>query len=616
MIEKKLSEINFTELTNREFFPSPAAWEDEVLYFMMLDRFSDGKEQGYIDNNGNTVTNGSTPMYTNDDAGNAIRAEHDRQHWFDAGNSFVGGTLNGLESKIGYLKRLGITTIWISPIFRQVKKFNTYHGYGIENFIDVDPHFGSREDLQHLVQTAHQQGIRVILDIILNHTGDVFAYEGDPEPRWDNSKQYPVKGFRDNDGNATINFGVLNSQQTSSAWPDGAIWPAEFQRPVTFSRKGRINSWDYDPEFREGDFITLKDISLGTGTVDHYQSSRALYALCEVYKFWIAFADIDGFRVDTVKHMDDGATRLFTSVIHEFSQSIGKENFYLIGEITGGRFNAFDTLEKTGLNAALGINDIPDKIEYLVKGYRNPRDYFQLFRNSLLVKKDSHVWFRNKVVTTFDDHDQVRKGNNKARFCHDEMPGQENYRVLLNALAFISTTMGIPCIYYGTEQFFNGHGDNDRLLREAMFGGDFGAFASRGRHFFNEHSRVYQELSRILAIRKNNISLRRGRQFLRPVSGDGVHFGEPHMFGGEIRSVVPWSRIFNNQEVLLAINTDYFQPRTAWITIDNGLHNAGDELHCIYSTDKEQLAQRVTVEARNGKAVLLTVPAAGFIIFE
>jgi len=539
-----------------------------------------------------------------------------KQQWFDAGGTFTGGTLKGIKSKIGYLSRLGIRAIWISPIFKQVQRDNSYHGYGIQNFLDVDPNFGTRDDLKQLTETAHKYGIRVIMDIILNHSGDVFEYEGNPEPLWDHSKVYPVKGFRDKDGNANINFGPVNLQKDPSAWSDGAVWPVEFQGPATFSRMGRINNWDYDPEFREGDFITLKDIDFGIGSVENYHPSQAILSLCEVYKFWIAFADIDGFRVDTVKHMDDGATRLFTSVIHEFAQSIGKENFYLIGEITGGRYRAFDTLETTGLNAALGVNDIPDKIEYLVKGYRNPSDYFDLFRNSLLVKKNSHVWFRNKVVTTFDDHDQVRKGNNKARFCHDEAQGQENYRVLLNALAFMATTMGIPCIYYGTEQYFNGHGNNDRYLREAMFGGNFGAFESRERHFFNEDCTIYKELSAILAIRKEKIALRRGRQFLRPISGNGEHFGLPSMVGVEIRSIVPWSRIFNNQEMLLAINTDYFMPKTAWVTIDNSLHNTGNKLKCIYSTDKGQIDQDVTVEARNGKSVLITVPPAGFVIFE
>ncbi|MGQ9871187.1 hypothetical protein [Leptodesmis sp.] len=88
------------------------------------------------------------------------------------------------------------------------------------------------------------------------------------------------------------------------------------------------------------------------------------------------------------------------------------------------------------------------------------------------------------------------------------------------------------------------------------------------------------------------------------------------MVGGEMRSVVPWSRIFNDQEILLAINTDYDQPKMAWVTVDNELHQAGDILTCICSTDAAQIGQSVTVEARNGKAVLLTVPAAGFVIFE
>ena len=69
------------------------------------------------------------------------------------------------------------------------------------------------------------------------------------------------------------------------------------------------------------------------------------------------------------------------------------------------------------MDAVLGIDDVQDKLEFLTKGYRNPRDYFELFRNSLLVRADSHVWFRDKVVTMTDDHDQVRKSSNKGRFC-------------------------------------------------------------------------------------------------------------------------------------------------------------------------------------------------------
>lgn len=622
MHEKSLEELDFGDLCNRRFFPSPLAWEDQVLYFLLLDRFSDGKEQGYRDNGGGIAVDGATPPFQDGDAGNAVTTPEDAAHWREAGGRWVGGTLRGLTGKIGYLQRLGVTAIWVSPIFKQIAFQDTYHGYGIQNFLEVDPHFGSREDLREMVNVAHQHGIYVILDIILNHSGNVLGYEPDryatPEggmdPRWDGNP-YVVKGFHDRDGKPRIPFQSANLPMSGVVEEEDAVWPVEFREPSCYTRKGRINNWDYDPEFLEGDFCDLKDIHLGHGSLEAYQPSSALLALCQVYKFWIAYADVDGFRVDTVKHMAPGATRFFAAVIHEFAQSIGKENFYLIGEITGGRERAFDTLELTGLDAALGIDDIPDKLEYLVKGYREPSDYFDLFRNSLLVHKESHVWFKSKVVTVFDDHDQVRKGENKARFC----AGSDTWRKLaLNVLALNATTLGIPCIYYGTEQRFDGAGGNDRYIREAMFGGEFGAFRSRGRHFFDEDGPVYLELAKILALRKQNISLRRGRQYLREISGDGENFGLPHMAGGDIRSVVPWSRIFDNRETLLAINTDSDNPRAAWTIVDNDLHAAGDALKCVYSTNPAQIGQVIAIKATGAgaKAVRLVVPEAGFVMYE
>ena len=614
MSERRLADVDLKLLTQRTFHPSPAAWEDEVLYFLMLDRFSDNREDRYFDNHGQLVDNGGTPLFQfGTDSGSAPFAD-----WSEAGTGWCGGNLAGLTNKLGYLKRLGVTAVWISPLFKQVSFEATYHGYGVQNFLDVDPHFGTREQLRDLVAAAHALGIRVILDIILNHTGNVFAYDADRyasahgmDPRWDGAP-YTVRGFNDANGQATIPFGPINPNVVSQGWVDGAVWPCEFQEPGVFTCRGRIDNWDHEPEFIEGDFFDLKDIRLGSGTTDHFEPSPALGALGQVYKFWIAYADIDGFRVDTVKHMHPGATRYFASVIHEFAQSIGKENFYLIGEITGGRQRAFTTLEATGLDAALGIDDIPDKLEYLVKGWRNPADYFDLFRNSMLVRKESHVWFRNKVVTMFDDHDQVRKGGNKARFCADD----EAWRVVLNALALNVCSLGIPCIYYGSEQCFNGAGSSDRYLRECMFGGEFGSFGSRDRHFFHEQLWVYPELAKILAVRRAKIALRRGRQYLREISGNGSDFGLPRAIGSQLRSVVPWSRILDTSEVLCAINTDYYDATSAWVTLDDGLHAAGDQLTCLYSTDPAQIGTKLNVEARNGKAVRLTTPAAGFVIYE
>ena len=195
MPEKSLTELDLQALrANRKYFPSPTRWEDEVIYFLLLDRFSDGRENLYRDNPGNLVTTGSTPPFTPTDNGNAVGTEADAARWRDAGTRFVGGTLRGLESKLGYLQRLGVTAVWISPIFKQVAADDSYHGYGIQDFLDVDAHFGTRADLQRLVNTAHNMGIRVILDVIVNHSGDVFRYEAN-DPTWTGEK-FIVRGFR------------------------------------------------------------------------------------------------------------------------------------------------------------------------------------------------------------------------------------------------------------------------------------------------------------------------------------------------------------------------------------------------------------------------------------
>src|SRR5439155_6210154 len=161
-----------------------------------------------------------------------------------------------------------------------------------------------------------------------------------------------------------------------------------------------------------------------------------------------------------------------------------------------GREFAFDRLQIPGLDAALGISDERVKMIGMVKGDISPAPYFDVFRNSLLVRKDSHAWFRDKIVTSVDDHDHVDQGGQKHRFCAGGFG-----RLALAVMALNATTLGIPCIYYGTEQLFDGEGGGngaDRYIRESMFGGKFGAFRSHDRHFFIEAGQpVYQEMSKI-----------------------------------------------------------------------------------------------------------------------
>jgi glycosidase len=627
-IEKSLLDIDFASLTRRTFTPSPAAWEDQVLYFLLLDRFSDGNESdGYRDNADRPVPGGSTPLYRPEDAG---RVDYDV--WFRAGGDWQGGTLAGLSSKLGYLRRLGITALWVSPIFRQVAFEPSYHGYGIQNFLDVDPHFGTREEFRDFVKAAHEQGMYVILDIIAHHTGNVFTYAPDRytthdpasgqwynDPRWD-GKPYAVQGFNDRAGRPTLPIAMAEDARLEAAWPDGAIWPREFQRPDLFLRKGHIVNWDYFPEYAEGDMFALKTLDLWVQWDGQYrQASSALACLALVYCFWIAYADLDGFRIDAAKHMGEQALRTFCDVIREFAQSIGKERFLLVGEVGGSREHAWEVVEKTGLDAALGIEDVPGKLERMVMGYTDPADYFSLFRNWVLDAPAGHRWYRNQVVTLVDDHDQVRKGGAKSRFC-----GDGRFRELaFNVMAVQLTTMGIPCLYYGSEQGFDSGGrpnGSDLVLRENMFGGRFGGLCTQGRHFFNEDGDLYRALAALIDLRKKLLPLRRGRQALHDISGDGVRFGLPHSLGERMRSLVAWSRLFIDQEVLVAVNTDEAQPVTAYSTVAPTFRVEGDQFHSIFWYAPKPASpppSSLTVERRNGPlAVRMTLPAAGFAIYQ
>src|SRR5215468_4874842 len=113
---RSIAEIDFANLIRRQYTPSPDCWADQILYFLMLDRFSDGNERGgFRNDHGQLVTTGMTPLATSDDIGSVPYSQ-----WLSESAGWQGGTLKGLRSKLGYLRRLGVTAVWISPVFKQV----------------------------------------------------------------------------------------------------------------------------------------------------------------------------------------------------------------------------------------------------------------------------------------------------------------------------------------------------------------------------------------------------------------------------------------------------------------------------------------------------------------
>jgi glycosidase len=596
-------------------FRSPATWRDQILYFLLPDRFSDGQE------NARSLFDRTNP---------GQYKTTDKRQWMEGGKKFQGGTLKGIESKLDYLKGLGVTTLWIGPIWKQRIDLETYHGYGIQNFLDIDPRFGTRQDLRDLVDAAHDRDMYVLLDIIYNHSGNNWFYSENGQPKetlpYRFQPPYAFGGWRSEKGLSVASIQTLE---------DG-VWPKEFQNLNWYTRAGQIGKWDADSwenplhpdvEFRRGDFFDLKDFNLNP-------PQDALSALIKVYQYWIALSDCDGFRIDTVKHVPWEASRNFCGGLREYAESIGKENFLLLGEVTGGSQMAKDYLDIFGrnLDAALDIGEPTQRLAGMVKGFADPIAFFEQFKFSEHEVLGSHRETGRYHVSILDDHDMVGR-NGKYRFvAKNNLPTR--YEQLAHAVGVQLTTLGIPCIYYGTEQAFDGNQDyhdysiesqlsfEDRYIRESMFGGTFGAFETENCHFFDPNHPTYLRIAAIARIsnQKNQVgkALRRGRQYLRETSFLGRPFAIPGR--GEL---IAWSRILFDREVVMALNTHATENRGAEVTVDALLHPPGSTMTLLYKSDWSDSELRnppqnqtlLVKEHSDGRALIrIDLPPAGMVI--
>lgn len=601
--------------------PSPADWRDQVFYFLLPDRFSDGHEEG------RAVYAPGLPLAT-------------KKGWMQAGKQFQGGTLAGIESKIPYLADLGVTALWIGPVWRQRSKEETYHGYAIQNFLDVDPRFGTRQDLRRLVDRAHEKGLYVILDVIYNHTGDNWFYDDDGSPcssrLYRFEPPYGFHGWRAGNGETSL---------PRPADQEDGVWPEEFQDPKWYTRAGSIGQWDQakweeamhpNNEFRRGDFYAMKDLRTNEAEPDRdvALSGAVLSALIGVYRYWIAVSDCDGFRLDTVKHVTWEASRNFCGGIREYAESLGKDNFLLLGEVTGGGAMARNYLDVFGrnLDCVLDIGEPATALSGFTKGQRSASDFFGGFGGH--DDLGSHREVGRYHVSILDDHDMVSRFK-KARYCSaNTIPAR--YEQVAHAVGVQLTTLGMPCIYYGTEQAFDGSTDyhdygiepaddngkipyDDRYIREGMFGGSFGAFQTAGCHFFDPGHESYRRIAAIAAIRNRKdsvgLALRRGRQYQRDTS----FFGGPFAPGGP-GEIVAWSRILYDREVVMALNTHGTASRGAFVTVDAGLHKGQAGMQCLYHSGHftqppAAQAPAVPVQLMSGRSVVrIDLPPAGFTI--
>jgi glycosidase len=575
------------------YHPSPADWRDETLYFLLPDRFSDGQEQTrpLLDRNNLAAARPALPN------GEAWRWDR----WAQSGAAaWQGGTLRGIRSKLGYLKQLGVTAIWVGPVFKQRGHLNSYHGYGIQDFLDVDPHFGDRRELVELVADAHAAGLRIILDIIFNHSGPNWLYPpetpgGAETPRYTTGR-YPFGSWLDAAGQPVAQ---IQSDE------DG-VWPAELADAESYTRAGAgdlgAGAVD-DPlaEHKRSDFFSLRD----------FQVSRAsaLNDLARCYKYWIALTDCDGFRIDTLKHVSFEEARNFCGSIKEFAANLGKSDFFLVGEIAGGDYNQDRYLDVVGmnLNAALDIGEMRLALNGVAKGLDAPSRYFDGFDPGRAVM-GSHRNLGRRHVSILDDHDHVFGG--KLRFSSE---AASDHQVAAGVVLQLFT-LGIPCLYYGTEQALAGTesserqwlpewGRSDRYLREAMFGPahprrsgrdglvappaglddslpGFGPFGTAGHHCFDEANPVYLRIAAAGEARKRYPVLRYGRQYLRPTA----EVGREDFRDAGAGQIIAWSRLLDDEEALCVLNANGLEERSARALVDADLNPPGSAMTVALNT--------------------------------
>jgi glycosidase len=539
--------VNGAVVPVRYPFPSPTDWRDCWMYFLMIDRFA----------------NHQAPP---------------KGPWNRRFEYRQGGTFKGVTARLDYLRDLGVKALWLSPVLKNPRPNwqYTYTGYDTQDFLNIDERFGSdgtrataERELEELVAQAHGRGIHIIVDIVINHAARVFdyVYKGkvvdqfaDPAVMNAPPGEEPPIQWLNGYGAPRADWQNQIPVDTPLS-PDDAVYPSDLQEKLFFRRRGGIVTYDWSQfpgGFIKGDFFARRQLvveydaapSSQSAIRDLYGSMPVLNILIRAYQYLIAKFDFDGFRIDTVKHVDPRAVEIFGNAIREFAQTLGKRNFFTIGEIYDNEenINRFVGRHSTetegfGLDAAL---DYPlfFKVPEIAKCQRDVAELPGIFERRKEVEDrliSSHGEAGKYFVTFLDNHDQSR------RFNHPSTPQEQ----ITMGLAFLFCLQGIPVIYYGTEQGLTGtvHPDgnpdlfNNESVREALWGKP---------NAFDQQHFLYGQIKALSRLREERPALRFGRLYFRQVSGNGRDFGYSSGAGG----LVAFSRLVSNVEVLIVANTN------------------------------------------------------------
>ena len=511
--------------------------EDEVIYFVLPDRFENGDE-------------------SNDHGG----IDGDRlDHGFDPTDNgfYQGGDLKGMTKRLDYIQGLGATAIWLSPIFENKAvqgppglESAGYHGYWITDFLNVDPHLGSREDFKAFVDAAHARGMKVYMDIITNHTADVIKYEEchgpDAPEELRNTYSCPYRSMGDypyttigGAGGKKINKGFLGADPIHQT-------PENFKKLTDFNyaytpyvpddeRASKNPVWLNDIEYYHnrgdtrwegensvtGDFAGLDDLMTS--------NPKVVEGFIEIYKQWISDFRVDGYRIDTAKHVNPEFWQAFTPAILEHARDLGIEHFHVFGEVyefDPAQLAKFTTRDK-----------LPTVLDFAFQGAargvvaegKPARDLERLFDADAVYAKGFET---AKQLPTFLGNHDMGRFSMFVREGRDEISYEELEQRVILGHALMMFSRGAPTIYYGDEQGFISDG-GDRGARETMFPGatpDYldndliGTEKTVADENFDTNHPIYVAIAKMARVRSSEPALKRGAQIVRHSDLEGGLF--------------------------------------------------------------------------------------------
>lgn len=558
-----------------------SALSAQHIYFVLTDRFANGDTKN--DRGGRTGPAGVTGFAPADTG------------------FFHGGDLSGLTAGLDYVKRLGMTAIWVTPpvVQRTVQGVTAgYHGYWGTDFTNVDPHLGSNEDFRRFVSRAHALGLKVVLDVVANHTGDVVAYRGAGAAGAPYVEQ-TAKPYRDTEGRPFDPAAAAQANAFPELYPDARSFPYQ---PVVAPADTDVKKPSWLNDLRNyhnrgdstfagesvtfGDFFGLDDLFT--------ERPEVVQGQIELWSDWIRDYQLDGFRLDTVRHVDPPFWRTFLPAIGRAARAAGRPDFSVFGEVFDPASTAA-TIRRVGMLSVLDFS-FPAAVVPFAAGIGDASDLAALFdQDDLYTTASSSAY---DLTTFLGNHDVGRVGFTLIGAAGGDKRRALSHDLLAHDLLFL--LRGAPVLYYGDEAGMTGSGDGkDRSARQDMFPTAvaawrteprIGARAVGRRSSFDLTHPVARRIQALTTLVDRNPALRNGAQITRFTGRGGA------------KSVYAVSRIERTTR------TEYL------VAFNNG--SAGKTVRVPTSSPRTRfdviwpLQRRGDVSDRAG-LVTVTVPAGG-----